>query len=386
MGHRDAEVSGLEEKESGDALTALIKEPLTRAQLLQRAAVGGAALSMGPLLAACGGSGGGSSTSAKPASMTFTSWGGTTQAAQQTAWTKPWGKSEGIVINQGGPTDYGRIKAQVEAKKVSWSVVDVEGDFAVSAGAQGLLEPIDYSKVPQSGDIFPEFKSKYGVGDLIASIVIAYDPKKTGGHGPTTWAEFFDTQKFPGKRSMYKYFGSQQGVLEAALLADGVSPANLYPLDYNRAINKLDTIKKDIVWWSTGADSQEFITDGTVSYIAAWNGRMYDLMTKGVPVTMEWDQNLLVADYLVVPKGAPSVSSAMELIGYATSPGPQAKFAELTSYAPVNKQAVDKVDPKVRPYMSTAPENKAKGLVVDIDWWAKNKAKLEPKFDAWQIG
>ena len=57
----------------------------------------------------------------------------------------------------------------------------------------------------------------------------------------------FDTKKFPGKRTFYKW--SAPGVIEIALLADGVPADKLYPLDLDRAFKKLDTIKSDIVWW-----------------------------------------------------------------------------------------------------------------------------------------
>ena len=56
------------------------------------------------------------------------------------------------------------------------------------------------------------------------------------------WADLFDTAKIPGKRTFYKW--SAPGVLEIALLADGVAPDKLYPLDLDRAFKKLDTIKK----------------------------------------------------------------------------------------------------------------------------------------------
>jgi putative spermidine/putrescine transport system substrate-binding protein len=42
-------------------------------------------------------------------------------------------------------------------------------------------------------------------------------------------------------------------MLEIALLADGVAPDKLYPLDLDRAFKKLDTIKKNTIWWATNA-------------------------------------------------------------------------------------------------------------------------------------
>ncbi|MGO8077848.1 extracellular solute-binding protein, partial [Rhizobium leguminosarum] len=70
-------------------------------------------------------------------------------------------------------------------------------------------------------------------------------------------ADLFDTAKFPGKRTFYKW--SAPGVIEEALLADGVAADKLYPLDLERAFKKLDTIKSDIVWWSGGAKSQQLL-------------------------------------------------------------------------------------------------------------------------------
>lgn len=360
---------------------------LTRAELLRRAAAGGLLAGLGPILAACGGGGSGAKNSrsgAKNSPLTFASWGGTTQDAEQKAWTDPFAQHAGITVTQAGPTDYGRIKAMVDAKQIEWDVVDVEGDYAVRAGRQGLLAPIDYKAVPKA-DVFPQFVASHGVGCLVFSVVMAYNPRHHGGRHPTSWSEFFDTKAFPGKRSFSKAAGSQSGAVEAALLADGVAPDQLYPLNFDRALAKLSTIKQDIVWWETGAQSQQYMTDSSVDYIAAWNGRMYDLINKGAPVAIEWNQNLQAADFLVVPKGTPRLRQAMELIGYALSPGPQAKFAELTAYAPVNKQAVGMVNGKVREYLSTSPQNRLKGVVIDVGFWAKNLPKFQPKWDAWLL-
>ncbi len=311
--------------------------------------------------------------------LTFASWGGSTQQAQQSAWTDPFGKAAGTSVTQAGPTDYGRLKAMVDAKSPEWSVVDVEGDFVRRAGAE-LLEPIDYSALPKD-DIFPDWVSDYGVGDFAYSFVIAYSTKAKAH--PTNWAEFFDTKRFPGKRSFYKY--SYSGIFEAALLADGVEPDKLYPLDWDRAFKKLDTIKKDIVWWETGAQSQLYLTDGSADYVCAWNGRVYDLIQKGAPVAIEWNQNLQAADYLVVPKGTPDKDAAMKLIGYALQPEQQAKFAELTAYAPVNKKAIDLISDKTRPYLSTYAENREKGVVINDDFWAKGRAEVQSRWDAWLV-
>ena len=57
--------------------------------------------------------------------------------------------------------------------------------------------------------------------------------------------------------------------LEIALMADGVAPKDLYPLDLDRAFRKLDEIKDHIaVWWTGGAQSTQLLESGEVDMIA----------------------------------------------------------------------------------------------------------------------
>lgn len=142
---------------------------------------------------------------------------------------------------QDGPTDYGKLKAMVESGNVQWDVVDVEADFALRAAAEGLLEPLDF-KVIQRDKIDPRFVSDYGVGSFFFSFVLGYNEGKLGAAKPQDWTALFDTKTYPGKRALYKW--PSPGVLELALLADGVAADKLYPLDLDRAFKKLDTIRK----------------------------------------------------------------------------------------------------------------------------------------------
>ncbi|TIV61410.1 MAG: extracellular solute-binding protein, partial [Mesorhizobium sp.] len=97
------------------------------------------------------------------------------------------------------------------------------------------------------------------------------------------------------------YKWSAPGVIEIALLADGVPADKLYPLDLDRAFKKLDTIKSDIVWWGGGAESQQLIASGEAAFGQLWNGRVFALEKDGADVGVSWNQNLTAADVLVVP-------------------------------------------------------------------------------------
>ena len=310
--------------------------------------------------------------------MVFTSWGGTTQDAQKTYWADPFTAEKNVAVTQDGPTDYGKIKAMVEAGNVTWDVVDVEGDYAVQAGNAGLLEKLDFSVIDKS-KLDPRFVTDYSVGSFYYSFVIGCN-KDAVEACPKTWADLFDTQKFPGKRAFYKW--SAPGVVEAALLADGVAADKLYPLDLDRAFKKLDTIKGDIVWWDSGAQSQQLLASAEAPFGSFWNGRLTALADTGVTVETSWTNNITAADALVVPKGAKNKDAAMKFIAQATSDQAQAQFATATGYAPVNLDSNTLMDAELR---KSLPDMQADTQVnADMSYWAEHRDEIGTRWYAWQ--
>lgn len=313
-------------------------------------------------------------------SLNFVSWGGTTQDAQKEAWAAPFTKATDIKVVQDGPTDYGKLKAMVESGNVQWDVVDVEADFALRAASEGLLEPLDFTQIKRD-KIDPRFVSDHGVGSFFFSFVLGYNEGKLGANRPVDWTALFDTKTYPGKRALYKW--PSPGVLELALLADGVAPAKLYPLDLDRAFKKLDTIKKDIVWWGGGAQSQQLLASGEASLGQFWNGRVYALQQDGAPVGVSWKQNLVMADFLVIPKGAKNKDAAMKFLANASSAEGQAEFANKTAYAPVNVDSVAKLDKDLAQNLPTAYAQDQ--VTLDFAYWAKNGQAIAARWNEWLV-
>lgn len=311
--------------------------------------------------------------------MVFTSWGGTTQDAQTEFWAAPFAETSGIAVVQDGPTDYGKIKAMVEAGATNWDVVDVEFDWALQAGQQGLLEPLDFTVIDKTA-LDPRFVSDYAVGSFYYSFVMGWNEASFPTDKPATLADLFDTAKFPGKRTFYKW--SAPGVIEAALLADGVAPDQLYPLDLDRAFAKLDTIKSDIIWWEGGAQSQQLLASGEAPIGFFWNGRLAALAADGMPVGISWENNITAADALVVPKGAPNKDAAMAFIAQATSAQAQADFAAKTGYAPINTGSAELMDAEIR---KTLPDTQtATQINADMAYWAEHRDEIGTRWYAWQ--
>ncbi len=312
--------------------------------------------------------------------LVFVAWGGTTQEAEMKAWATPFTAETSVPVVSDGPTNYGKIKAMVEAKAVDWDVIDAEGDWAARADKEGLLEKLDFSLIDVK-DVDKRFYTDYGAAAYSFSFVLGYNTSAMGGKVPSGWADFFDTEKFPGKRGVISWMTA--GVLEMALLADGVKPADLYPLDVERAFRKLDTIKKEIIFWDSGAASQSQIATGETVMCFCWEARVGALKRDGAPVEAQWNQHLQGMDLLVVPKGSKNKELAMKFISHAVSAKGQAEVASAVGVGPVNAKSKDLIDPAIWSTLNAAyPDQR---VDVQIDFWRDNGAALSDRWAQWKV-
>ena len=203
--------------------------------------------------------------------LVLVNWGGDAIKAYDQAFGQPFFKETGIEVKEDGtgPTE-GAIAAQFKSGKPTWDLVDADPFSAITLGKQGMIEPIDYTIVDKS-KMRPGFGWDYAASTYFFSYVIAYDAQKFTSDPPKGMADFFDVAKYPGKRSLYKWGA---GMWEAALLADGVAPDKLYPLDLKRAHDKLAAFKPNVVsYWGGGAASQQVMLSGDASMAIIWSTR-----------------------------------------------------------------------------------------------------------------
>lgn len=331
---------------------------------------GAAALAVAPAL------------SARPAAaessqqLTVVSFGGSYQDAQSKALFQPAAKALGITIKEETYTGIAALRLRVKAGAVTWDVVCSGSGTAAHAGAEGILEPLDYKTIDVS-NFLPGMWQKYCVGGDVFSTVIAWNTKTYGKNGPQSWADFWDVKKFPGKRS-YRNVNT----LEPALMADGVPMDQVYkvlsaPGGIQRAIKKIEELKPHIsVWWASGAQSAQLMTDGEVDMIMGWNGRFDAAAKDGAKVAYTFNQGMLDYDSYAIPKGAPHKDLAMKFLAEISKPQYQAALTKYITYGPTNKKAYDLglIDPAYAKLLPSSPANAAKQLTLDVDWYMKFEA------------
>lgn len=314
--------------------------------------------------------------------ITFVSQGGAYQKAQTVAILDPAAKKLGIVINQdSAPDAWPIMRSQVATGKPTWDVVDVPTNYCLRGGEQGLVEKLDFSLIPNGAAMPEKYRSPYSVAYEFYSSVLGYSLKKypDAATAPQSWADFWDIKKFPGRRALRNH---PLATLEAALMADGVAPDKLYPLDVDRAFKKLEQIKPSItVWWTSGAQSAQLLNDGEVDMVMAWNGRVSALIKEGAKVAYTYNQGILQSTSLCILKGAPNLATAVKFVNEAVDPVLQANLPLHIDYGPANPAAFDTgVIPAARAKeLPSAPENARRQALMSYAWWSSPEGEAAEK-------
>lgn len=299
--------------------------------------------------------------------FTFVSWGGALSNMEKVAFMDPYSKATGKEIANVSPTSYAKIKAMVEAGHVEWDLVTVGGQFAYNGSDDGLLEEIDYNRIPNASEIDPGYRGKYGMVTSTGATVIAWNTNSfPADAGPQSWADFWDVKRFPGPRGLYKRFYYNY---EAACLAAGMTAEEIYPATDKTvevAMGKLKELKPHVsVWWGSGAQPPQLLSSGEIVLSSAWDGRMSAIEKENAPTAYTLKDAIAWGNVVVVPKGTPYKDMAMDVINYSIGLEAQMRILELNTYGPVHPKAAEAASPERRKKLVTAEENSKDLLILN---------------------
>lgn len=280
-----------------------------------------------------------------------------------------------------------KLQAQQDSGNVTWSITQFSTMADLRQAEQkNMLLKIDRSVVPldqlENGSY-----DDYAIYAYPYAAVVAWNTKKwpLSGKHPQKIEDVLDVASFPGKRCLYKYpqFG---GTLEAALLADGVAPDKLYPLDLTRAFKKLDAIRSDIVWWNSGSQGVQQLVSGACDIAILWNGpASMALRNNAGSFAIAWGHAVWDYTPVSIPKGVKNEKAAQALLHLmVTDRSEQEEFVKQTAYVlmPLKDQVAIPQD--VAPWVLTADRRKS-AILEDTPYYTANIATLLPRFNAWVV-
>ncbi|MEZ5773676.1 MAG: extracellular solute-binding protein [Hyphomicrobiaceae bacterium] len=356
--------------------------------------------------------------------LTIVSWGGAYAESQRKAYFEPYmALTPDVkidVVNAGGE-QVKALREQARSGVVDWDLVDVTAADAIRLCREGIALPIDHDKVlrrapdetPASQDFGQTIVSPCFIPEIVYSTTFGYRTDKVP-ETPTSLCDVFDLQRFPGKRALER---RPINNLEWALICDGVPADTVYQvLDTEegvaQALHKLATIRNDVVWWTDGNEPVEWLAKGEVVFASAYNGRLFDLITrpppkpakddrkskkrkkaepepKPVPVAILWDRQVFDFDGWIIPRGTTKLQAVLDFVRFATDTERLADQARYIAYGPARRSSTPLVGTNaetgidMKPFMPTSPENARTTLIYNYDWWAQNRDRMDKRFREW---
>jgi putative spermidine/putrescine transport system substrate-binding protein len=303
--------------------------------------------------------------------------GGLSGDSIQVGYIEPLKAKTGINVIRESPSSLGKLRALVESGQTSTTLFELGQSVMVQARNLGLIEKIDWTAVDPA-PMYPEAKAEYGFGYQYFSTIMAW---RSDAKAPKTWAEFFDTKAFPGKRCLPDF---PHYTLAFAAQAAGVPVDKIFPLDVDLAFKKLNDIKKDVaVWWKAGAQPPQLMKDNEIQYSICWSGRVVGDPAFG----MSFNGGKADLSYFGIVKGSKpeDKAAAYKLMHEMSLPENQAKAATVISYTGPSPN-LDPLLPKDKLWQfPSSSQNKAVQYFENAEWWTDNGDAVNKKWEAFKL-
>jgi putative spermidine/putrescine transport system substrate-binding protein len=320
--------------------------------------------------------------------ITVVGWGGNwDKAYREGVWNKLTEQTGIEVVQEDWGGELAKIRAQVQSGSVTWDIVSPESPSVEIGCAEGLFVPLTPEITGDPSKYLPGTLHECGVASDTWATVLTYNADLIDGAGPTSWADYWNVEKFAGKRGM---LAQAQYTIENAMMADGVAPGEVYaelrkPGGVDRAFAMLDKIKPHVVWWSSSTQAMQNLESGEVVMTDQYNARITnDIVNEGKNYRIVWEAGYFYGtDMWSVVKGAPNEAEALEALKWFSVPENQAGFSALYAYGTGRVEAADFVPAEWRDNLPTSPRHTQYSATYDTDFWVENKESLEERFKAW---
>ena len=302
--------------------------PLTRRQLLERAALGGAALSVPGLLAACGGSGGiegGATTTATGAGttaakeladkLTISNWTFYIDVDEETnerptlaQFTEETGVEVEYIEDVNDNDEwFGKNQAALKAGNAIGRDITVLTDWMAARMVRlGYVQPLDRDAIPNASNLVSALASpgwdpnrEYSLPWQSGLTGIGYDPERFGVE-ITSVQQLLEDPKLKGKVTFLTEMPDTMGLL---LQLDGADPTSVDKAAFDKAIARLQTaVDSGQIRQFTGNDYGPLLARGDAWACAAWSGDLVQLKLDNphlefvIPDAggMIWTDNMLI--------------------------------------------------------------------------------------------
>ncbi len=261
--------------------------------------------------------------------------------------------------------------------------------FVDRMGKEGLLQPIDKSRIPNLEHLDPGLMDKpydpgnvYSVPYLWGSTAIGYNSAYVDQDRVTSWNDLWN----PAYKGRVLLTNDLREVFGMGLKVLGYSGNDTDPAHIEAAYEKLRTLLPNVRLFASDSPKLPFLNqEVTIGMI--WNGEIYMASRENPKIGYIYPKEgaMLWMDSMVIPKNARNVENAHAFINYLLRPEVAKTISEEIGYATPNTAALKLMAPEVRnnPIVYPDAETVQKGefqvdvgeaILVYQKYWEKLKA------------
>ena len=315
--------------------------------------------------------------------------GGTYEQQMREFIYEPFTRETGIrvvPVSGSGADQIARVQAMVSSGRATWDIFFSGEIQAASDKHKALTEDLSGFCAPfaSRADLLPGACNETGVLAAYGTTLIAYNTERFPNGGPADWKEFWDLGRFPGPRA-FPNFNDPWRVMAAALMADGVAPQDIFPIDVERALRKLGQIRSQVgVWWRTGDQSTQGFRSGEYVIGLIWQTRAMTMRNEGQKVGWTQNQGFLVGDRMSLVRGAPNRDNALRFLAYYLNAiDGQAKRCAVATCTPPSREAIARMPPEIQDMLPTSEQAMRQLVLPDAAWINANQERLLTRWNTW---
>ena len=385
---------------------------LTRRQLLERAALGGAALSLPGFLAACGGGGD------IEGAATTTATGAATTGAEKTLadkltisnWTlyididedtKKYPTLEQFTEETGVEVEYiedvndndewfGKNQAALARGNAIGRDLTVLTDWMAARMVRlGYVEKLDKEAIPNASNLVDALASpgwdpnrEYSLPWQSGMTGIGYD--KTKIDGVTSLKQLLEDPKLKGKVTFLTEMPDTMGLM---ILDGGGDPTKVVKSEFDEAIERLQRgVDSGQIRQFTGNDYSALLAKGDIIAAVAWSGDMVQLQADNpnLEFVLPDAGGMIWTDNMLIPKGG-DVFTASTFMNYVYRPEVAAQIEAYVNYiCPVKgaEEEIKAIDPELADNRLIFPSEETLAKVKIFDAEAADDKGYKQKFQA----
>jgi len=272
-----------------------------------------------------------------------------------------------------------KIAQEVQTGRPEVDIVQVTGSDFLRGREMGLWEELDFSRIPEAGNIFETYVYDHGIGFEIYQMGWLYNTN-SDNHPPT---EIEDIWKYD-----YDITIGQTHEQYLIPMINHMLTGQFTPVDIDLVFEKLDELKPKIVNLNAShSEVRTLLANNEVDISEAFNSRLGLMVDDGLPVEfLQSDSNYVGVDFWGVVKGTSNKELAEKFINFTLEAEQQYQNAVNQYLGPTNVNVVlgqELVEERGIPYgafMENAMD------MDDLEYIAQHLSQWTERWTRWMAG